>query len=163
MGVDILVNRIHIFIMALSSLMDKDLVLLKTKSSSKEELILQLLTKVYDAGRGPPFPLNEVLGRIAMREEIGGTLLPSGLSVPHARLRGYEDFVLAMGTPEEPIIQNNIQIKLMSLMISSQSGGVHYLPTLAALTKLSRDRAYFSRLCSTEGAEDFIQIIRERD
>ena len=149
--------------MALLNLLDNNLILLKIESASKNELISKLLTRIYDAGLAPPFPFDEVLGKIYMREEIGGNLLPSGLSVPHARLGNYEGFILAMGTAIEPIFYDGIQIRLMSLMISSQSGGPYYLPTLAELTKLSRDGEYFSRLCSAETPDDLIEIIRERD
>lgn len=149
--------------MALRSLLNGNLILLNIKCSSKEELINKLLARVYEAGLEPPFPMDEVLKKISMREEIGGTLLPSGLSVPHARLGNYEDFVLAIGTPAEPIFQGGIQIHLMAMMISSQSGGPHYLPTLAELTKLSRDREYFLRLCSVAHNDDFVQMILDRD
>jgi len=149
--------------MALSELLDGNLVLLKNTSASKYELITELLGQIYKTGREPPFPFDEVHGKIFLREEIGGTLLPSGLSVPHARLVGYEGFVLAVGTTVEPLFHNGIQIRLMALMLSSQSGGQYYLSTLAALTKLSRDGEYFSRLCSSQCQDDFIKIIRERD
>jgi len=142
---------------------DSNLVLLKNKSTSKNELIGKLLEQIYKTGREPPFSSDEVQKKVLMREEIGGTLFPSGLSVPHARLMDYEGFVLAVGTTVEPIIHDGIQIRLVALMLSSQSGGQYYLPTLAALTKLSRDGAYFTRLCSSESYDDFIKIIRERD
>ena len=149
--------------MTLSELLVSDLVHLKMKCASKDELISALLEQVYCTDCKPPFPIKDVMSKIQMREEIGGTLLPSGLSAPHARLRDYEGFVIAIGTPAETISQGNIQIKMMALMISSQSGGPYYLPTLASLAKLSRDREYFSRLCIAENRERFFDILRERD
>ena len=143
--------------------MESDLVLPKMSCSSKDELISKLLECIYRTGRVLPLPQNEVLSKIQMREEIGGTLLPSGLSVPHARLKEYEGFILALGTPAVPILHEGIEIRLVALMISSQSGGLYYLPTLAALTKLSRDSEYFSRLGKAETAGDFIGILKERD
>ena len=149
--------------MTLSELLESDLIHLKIKCTSKDELILELLGQIYGTRRKPPFPSNEVLDKIKMREAIGGTLLPSGLSAPHARLKDYDGFILALGTPVKPIFHDGIQVRLMSLMISSQSGGPHYLPALAALTKLSRDGEYFSRLCSAETLDDFFHFLRERD
>ena len=149
--------------MTLSELLKSDLIHLKIKCASKNELISELLKQIYDIGQEPPFSYEEVLKKIHMREEIGGTLLPSGLSVPHARLKDYEGFVLALGIPSEPIFQDEIQIRMMSLMITSQSGGPYYLPTLANLTKMSRDGEYFSWLCGSVSREIFLSRLRERD
>ena len=149
--------------MTLSELLKSDLILPKIVCASKDELIIKLVEQVYSAGRAPPIPPDEVLSEIHIREGIGGTLLPSGLSVPHARLRNYEGFILTVGIPIEPIFHDGIQIRLMALMISSQSGAPYYLPTLAALTKISRDGEFLSRLCKAEKPEDFISIICERD
>ena len=149
--------------MTLSDLLEKDLILIKIECASKDEFISKLLSRIYDLGRTPPFPSEEVLRKIKMREEIGGTLLPSGLAAPHARLKDYEGFIIAAGTPMEPLFFDGIQIRLVSLMISSQSGGPYYLPTLAGLTKLSRDKEYFSKLCGAESPDRFIKILKERD
>ena len=149
--------------MFLSKLLESSLVLPQAVCSSKDELIQKLMELIYKTGYEPPLPSHDVLKLIQIREEIGGTMLPSGLSVPHARLKEYDDFILAIATPKESLICQGIQLRLMSLMISSQSGGTIYLPVLGALTKISRDREYLSRLCGAENSEDFIDIIRERD
>ena len=149
--------------MTLSELLKNDLVFPKLSCASKDELLSKLLDQVYSTDRMLPLPQNEILSKIEMREKIGGTLLPSGLSLPHARIIDYEDFILAFGTPAEPLFHEGIQIHLMAMMISNQSGGLYYLPSLAALTKISRDKEYFSRLCGAENPEDLISILRERD
>ena len=155
-------NLTHTLNMILSELLESDLVFPKIGCASKEELISKLVEKIYSSGRILPLPPEELLDKIQMREQIGGTLLPTGLSVPHVRLN-YEGFVITLASPKEPIFHEGIQVRLMALMISSQSGGPHYLPTLAALTKISRDADYLSRLCAAGNPEDFISILKERD
>ena len=92
-----------------------------------------------------------------------GTLLPSGLSVPHARLKGYDGFLIAIATPAVQIFHEGIQVRMMALMLTSQSGAPYYIPTLAQLTKISKDEVFFSRLCEANKKEEFINIIREQD
>ena len=149
--------------MTLSELLVPDLVFPKITCSSKDELISILLDQVYSKERSPPLPQQEMMKKIKMREEIGGTLLPSGLSIPHARLPNYEGFILALGMPAEPLIHQGLQIRLMTLMISNQSGNHWYLPVLAFMTKISRDAEYFQRLSGAETYENFIKILKERD
>ena len=159
--------------MTLSQLLTPDLILPMSACSSKDELITALVDRVYSTGRELPLPSNDILKSIHIREEIGGTLLPSGLSVPHARLRDYDGFIIAVGIPAAPLLgdgaktpgpgRGGVPLCMMALMISSQSGGPHYLTSLAALTKISRDAEYFSRLCTAETPEAFISMLRERD
>ena len=149
--------------MTLSEMLLPDKVLIKEPCASKDELISRLLEQIYSTDRTPPLPPMEMHKKIQIREEIGGTLLPSGLSVPHSKLAGYEGFIIAMGTTAEPIFHQGLQIRLMALMISNQTGSPWYLPTLALLTKISRDTEYFQRLCGAENFDGFIEILRERD
>ena len=149
--------------MTLSELLTNNIVLPKTPSSSKDELISILMDRIYSEEKMPELPQNEVQKMIDNREEIGGTLLPSGLSIPHARLKGYEGFILALATPAEPLFYGEAQIRLMALMLTSQSGGIYYLPTLAALTKISRDEGIMLSLNKAETPEDFIGIIKQND
>jgi mannitol/fructose-specific phosphotransferase system IIA component (Ntr-type) len=91
-------------------------------------------------------------------------MLPSGRSVPHARLRDDAGFVLALGIPADPLFhEEGLQIRMMALMISNQSGTPWYLPALAALTKISRNGEFFPRLCGAENPEDFLRMLREQD
>ena len=149
--------------MTLSELLNPELILVKTASVSTNELISTLAEKIYETNPDFPVPREKLLDTIFKREQIGGTMFPSGLSVPHARLGNFEGFVLALGTSVEPILYQGFKLRLMALMISSQTGGQYYLPTVAALTKISRDNEYFSRLCEAEDKDDFIRILMERD
>ena len=153
----------HTPIMNLSELLDKELLLPKIDCTSGDELIRTLVERIYEKNPSFPIPKNEVLTSIAIREQIGGTLLPSGLSIPHARLKDYEDFTIAIATPEQPLFQGGQQIRMMALMITSQSGVPWYLSVLAAISKISRDAGYFTRLCGAPDAGEFFNIIAGND
>ena len=158
-----MMNEAHTVYMTLSELLKPELVLIKAESSSKDELIFKLVEKIIEANLNFHLSQESLLAAICKREQIGGTLLPSGLSVPHARLGDYEGFIFAIGTSKEPILHDGNPLHLMSVLISSQSGGPYYLPTVAALTKLSRDAEYFSRLSGSANKEEFFKILKERD
>ena len=149
--------------MKLSELLQPEMVLPKIACASKDELIIKLVDLVYDTGREFPLSKKDLLETINRREKIGGTLLPSGLSIPHARLKGFEDFVFAVGTPALPLFHEGQEILMAAMMITSQSGGLWYLGVLAALTKISKNREFFSRLSTAETAVDILNILREQD
>jgi len=149
--------------MTLLDLVKPGMALPKTRCSSKNELIVRLVDQVYSTNREFPLPRQDLLDIIGMREIIGGTLLPSGLSIPHARLEHYDDFIIVLGTPMETLFQDGRRINLMALMITSKWGSPYYLPVLAELAKISRDEEYFSRLCGADNPEDFTRILGERN
>ena len=149
--------------MTLVELIKPELILTNVHCASKDDLIRDIVEKIYSAGVVPPISQDVLLQAILKREQIGGTLLPSGLSLPHARLKDYDSFILALGTTKEPLFYEETQLRLMALMISSQTGGAHYLPAVAALTKISRDSEFLSRLGKAENTEDFIGLLKEKD
>lgn len=156
-------RRSDTLIMTLVELLKPELILTNAVCASKNELISSVVDKIYSTGKGPPISKEVLLDAIIKREEIGGTLFPSGLSVPHARLKDFEGFILALSTIREPLFHERAQINLMALVISSQSGGPYYLPVVAALTKISRDADFFSRLSKAENAEALISLMKEKD
>jgi mannitol/fructose-specific phosphotransferase system IIA component (Ntr-type) len=149
--------------MTLSGLISPELVCLKVPAASKDKLINKLVSHTCRIDRCAPVPQEELLKTVFMREQIGGTLLPSGLSVPHARLRDFGGFILTLGVPGEALYHEGQAIRMMALMITSQSGTPWYLPVLAALTKISREETFFSPLLQAGSPEEFIRLIRERD
>ena len=149
--------------MTLVDLLRPELILTNAICASKDDLIKSIVEKLYSSGLEPPVSRDELLQTISKREQIGGTFLPSGLSVPHARLKDFEDFIIAIGTTKEPLFHEGVQLRLMALLISSQSGGLYYLPVIAALTKISRDSNFLSSLCEAGNAESFIGLMKEKD
>jgi len=149
--------------MTLTELLKTELIFPKIACTTKDELIAELVERIYDTDRELPLSKEELLETIYAREKIGGTLLPSGLSIPHARLKDFDGFVFALATPAQPLFFEGQEIRLAALMITSQSGGPWYLAALAKLTKISRDMEYLARLDAAENKEDFISILQERD
>ena len=156
-------NGDHTLYMNLLELLKPELMIIRAGSTSKDALIAEIVDRIYDTYRDIPVPKEELLNSIDIREKIGGTVLPSGLSVPHSRLKDYDEIVIALATPAEPIFHDGTQIRLMTLMLSSQSGGPYYLPAVATFTKISRDEDYFNRLCEAENLTAFLRILRERN
>ena len=164
LSIDISEGGDHTCFMTLSELLKPELILPKTVCISKDELISKLVERIYTTGQDIPLCQEDLLDIIYSREQIGGgTLLPSGLSVPHARLKDFEGFIIALGTPAEPLFHGGLQTHMMALMVTSQLGGPYYLPTLAALIKISKNSAYFSRLCGAKYPDDFVSMLREQD
>ena len=149
--------------MTLVELLKPELIFPKINCACKDGFIAELVDSIYDRCGELPISREDLLKTINTRESIGGTLLPSGLFIPHARLKNFDDFVLAIATPAQPLFHAGLEIRLSAMMITSQTGRPWYLETLAALTKISRDTEFVTRLSGADNPQDFINILRERD
>jgi PTS system nitrogen regulatory IIA component len=119
-----------------------------------------LVSLLYREGR-LVLPALKVREELTRREELRGTVLPSGLAIPHARIQGFDDLLIAVGIPDAPIPTEEGNIRMMVLFLTSPSGSPLYLNSLSAFVKLSEDTAFFGRLCAASPLE-FLRILRER-
>jgi PTS system nitrogen regulatory IIA component len=149
-------------VMKLSSLLNSGLVLLKRSCKTKDELIDELIQEIYRTRQNISISEKTVRSVITDRENLGGTLLPTGLAIPHARLPGFDDFIIAVGIPAEPIqtIGVDTPIRMMVLMLTSQGASTQYLNTLAAFGKISQGTV-FSKLCGAVTPHRFIEILKD--
>jgi PTS system nitrogen regulatory IIA component len=144
--------------MKLSSVLLKNLVI-KGGWKTKEEMLNALFKALMKADK-KKLPHADIKKAVEMREKIGGTLLPSGLAMPHARLDGFDDFVLAVAIPEAPVKTPDGTIRLMTMYLTSLTANTLYLNCMAAFTRLSRDEKIFSALCAAS-PQDFIALIKK--
>ncbi|MDR0567959.1 MAG: CBS domain-containing protein [Spirochaetaceae bacterium] len=149
--------------MKLSSLLNPGLLILRTPAKTKDALIDALVREIYRTQRRIALPEQAVRKALAERESLGGTVFPSGLAVPHARLEGFNDLLIAVGVPAEPIPTPENPIKMMILILTTQAAGAVYLNTLGAFVKISQDHDLFGRLCAAQSPQSFIQTINERN
>ncbi|GHV80094.1 hypothetical protein AGMMS49944_18850 [Spirochaetia bacterium] len=146
--------------MKLSSLIHPDLVLLKRPGRTRDELLDEMIRELYRPGKRFPIPEKTLRDVIADRENLGGTLLPSGLAIPHARLEDFDDFIIVIGIPTSPIqAEGEPATHMMALMLTSLSASTQYLNTLAALAKISQG-PLFPKLCGAVNPNAFIEILK---
>lgn len=146
--------------MKLSSLIVPELVLLKRRGETKDALIDELIREIYHTRQKISIPELVVRKAVYDRESLGGTVLPSGLAVPHARLEGFDDILIAVGVPALPPQHDNTPIRMMILILTSQSASTLYLNTLAAFTKISMAPS-FEKLREAANPQSFIQLLKD--
>jgi CBS domain-containing protein len=145
--------------MKLSNLISPELVLLKLPCKTHDELIDTLIKELYRGKQKVALPEDTVRKAVMSREILQGTLLSTGLSMPHARFDDLDDLSIVIGVPEEPIpTRGSTPIKMMILMLASHVVATKYLNSLAAFAKLSTEEV-FQKLCKEENPDNFIKLI----
>ncbi len=101
-----------------------------------------------------------VRAAIDAREALGGTVFPTGIAVPHARLADFDDLLIGISVPARPVTIAGTPARMIVLMLTSKVGSPVYLNTLAAWLKMSRDAVLFGRLIGARTPHEFIEIVR---
>ncbi|GMO26414.1 MAG: hypothetical protein Ta2F_01970 [Termitinemataceae bacterium] len=139
------------------------MILLKLSCKTHDEILNRLIQELYSNGQKISLPEDTVRKAIMNRETLQGTLLPTGLSIPHARLEALEDPVIVIGVPESPITTRaDTPIRMMMLMLTPRTASSLYLNMLAALGKISKGEL-FPKMCCANDTGVFIKIIEEAD
>lgn len=144
--------------MKLSSLMRTENIIIKSKATSKKEAIdemFELLASKYKlelSGAG------DVEKAVLERESLGGTVFPTGIAIPHARLDGFDDLIVSVLIPESPIRCDNVDVKIFILIFTSKTVSNTYLNMLATFIRISRDKELFSEWISCESAKEMMNF-----
>jgi PTS system nitrogen regulatory IIA component len=141
--------------MLLASLLNPNFIHLKSEMSTKAEVIQHLLLH-FQKSSPAAFDLAAVRAAVEQRESLGGTVFPTGIAVPHARLEGFEDLLIGICVPRQPIQLEGIAVRMLVLILTSKVASPIYLTALAALLKLSQDQPLFESLLEARSAHEFL-------
>ncbi|WP_304223264.1 CBS domain-containing protein [Gracilinema caldarium] len=151
--------------MKLSNFMDPKLVLLKADVSSVEEAIKQALQVVVKNYKHDALNYDNVLKLVQEREALGGTVLPSGVAIPHARVPLFNDFLIASVIPKKPILvthqDREIEVKIIYLFIISQTASTIYLNALAKIAESSKSEEIMKKLLAAEMPHQFVEVFEQ--
>jgi len=154
--------------MKLANLIDPHLVLLGSNVDTMDAAIqvgLKAISELYPQ----EVRYDEVLQRLNERRLLGGTCFPSGISIPHARLPAFNDFIIAAVVPRKPIVPDETcidascakapPIRIVWVILLSQTSSTIYLNTLAKLVEASKNESIMSALTSAESQAQFVSVI----
>ncbi len=148
--------------MKLSSLLNPDNIITKSKARTKEEAINEIYTLIRKNYR---FDMDTELVKAAIqeRENLGGTSFASGIAIPHARLDNFDDLLIGILVPENPIPDDTADLEMVVLILTSKTVSNIYLNTLAAFVKISRNKDLFSMVLRSADGDGFVEIMEREN
>ena len=119
----------------------------------------QAIERIVDAFHGDYHftqSREEILTAIREREQLGGTRLESGLALPHARFEGFNDVLVGICRPRQPIETPDGTIRLVIVLLTEKSASNLYLQTIAAFARVSQKEELFARICAATSRKELI-------
>lgn len=125
---------------------------------------LQIYQNLVEAiCRHHPLPVcgEELVNLILKRDAESSTAYPSGIAIPHIRMDGFKDTVVAMSFLAEPLDYEGTRVNWVVLIITDKSSSKIYLNMVAALLGLSKDAAVMQSLFSAGDGHAVVRTIND--
>lgn len=146
--------------MKLSSLIEKDLILVKQNVSSREEAVRVSINALFDRKK-IRFDKKLIIEEINARDKLGGTVFKSGMAIPHARIKEYNDLSIILCIPEHSIDIDGVDVRCFVVMITSLAVSNLYLQVLAKLAGLSKDEVFFQKLAASGNPSEISRMLED--
>lgn len=145
--------------MHLHSLLNPHLICYTEHNLSKEQVIKLMIDKICSNFQYKNCA-ERILDLIINRERESSTVYPTGIAIPHIRLDGLDDTIIAVCVPRHPVQDSDQQVKLYILILTDKNVSSLYLNVVAAFMRVSKDTDLFNKLLASDTADNFINIIK---
>jgi PTS system nitrogen regulatory IIA component len=100
------------------------------------------------------------------REKLGSTGIGDGIAIPHGKLAGLDEMMIAFGRSREGIdfeAMDGKPVHLISLLIAPENSAGQHLKALAKISRMMKDEHYRRALVEAKTHDDLVRIIAEKD
>ena len=148
----------------LQGLLDPKLVYTGLEPGTLEDALAQLARRVAEAGEVSD--ADDLTRRLLEREKLGCTGLGAGVAIPHCKLAGIDEIVLAIATCPAGVdfhAPDGVPVTLIFLILSpSQSPALH-LQAIARISRLLKITGVADALRRATTPEALVSALREAE
>jgi nitrogen PTS system EIIA component len=148
--------------MNLASLIKPELIFPHMQLNDKNAIykfILEQMQKSY-----PELDIDICLKGLEDREKLGSMVYPGGMSIPHTRVDGFTDLVIAIATFAKPLYFEKEEVRMVVMIITSAEKSSLYLKTVASFAKISsRFENIYKQINDSTKVFQIIDLIKMTD
>ena len=150
--------------MKISELLDSKAIVADLQARDKNRALEELADALIASE--PSLARDEVIEVLLEREKLGSTGIGDGVAIPHGKLAGIPELMLAFGRSRDGVDFESMDgqpAHLFFLLVApEESVGVH-LKTLARISKLLKDAAVRQKLLDAEDQDAIYQVILDEE
>jgi nitrogen PTS system EIIA component len=150
--------------MKISELLDPRAVVSSLAATGKREVLEELATAVAAAHK--ELGRDKVLHTLLEREKLGSTGVGDGIAIPHGKIAGLPNIIVAFGRSPGGIPFDAIdgrQVHLFFLLLAPEDSPGTHLKALARISRLLKDAPFRERLLKARNADEIFDVIRRED
>ena len=150
--------------MHLSDIVHPDMVWANLTSKDKIQVILELAEKISQKAR--PIKAQDIASALLSRENLGSTGIQDGVAIPHAKVAGLKNTVIACGRSTAGInfeAPDQKPTHLFFVLLAPENSAAMHLKILARLSRLLKSQDFRNRLMELKDANEIYKTIIEED
>lgn len=150
--------------MHLSEVLHAEMVWPELTSTNKEDVIKELSERIADGH--PSVSADDLYTALMDRERLGSTGIEDGIAIPHAKIAGLDDIIVACARSTQGLDFDSHDAKpthlFFILLAPAHSTGMH-LKVLARLSRLLKEPRVRNKLLDADSSQDMYHMILEED
>ncbi len=134
------------------------------QSEDKEELFEEMVQLLIDAGRIKD--RSAVLEALFERESKMTTGIGQGIALPHGKVEGLEELVLALGVSRKGIeydAMDHKPVRVVLMVLAEEDNPGAHIEALAEVSRLFSVPGFTERLCEAKSPEAALELIRSEE
>jgi PTS system nitrogen regulatory IIA component len=152
--------------MKIMEFLSKQAIIMEIKSSTKEDVLRELVDALINAGDIDKRNRNRVVESLVARESLGSTAIGQGVAIPHTKCESAGKLVASFGLSKKGIDFDSLDgeaVHIFFLLVAPQDSAGPHLKALARISRLLKDKYFRDNLLSSQNEEAVIQIISQED
>ena len=152
--------------MKFSDFVKVDSILTKLEATTKEGVVREMVESLAKEGGVPAESVDDVIGAVMKREELGTTGIGRGIAIPHAKHPGVSAIVGTVAISPEGVDFSSLdcqKVNLIFLIVSPPDAGESHLRALRHITAQLKNEAFCRYLLQSRTREDIVNLLNEAD
>lgn len=150
--------------MNITDFLKRPLVVANLRSTTKVDVLAELsceISKVYST-----VSYDMTVRTLLEREKLGSTGIQNGIAIPHGKIKGLQNIIIALGRSIKGIdfqAQDNKPSHIFFVLLAPEDAAGTHLKVLARLSKILNDASFRKSVMEAADASDIYQLITNAD
>ncbi|MCK5215508.1 MAG: PTS sugar transporter subunit IIA [Candidatus Omnitrophica bacterium] len=132
------------------------------KSSTKKEVIEELVDLMADSGAIDKKIKSKLVEILLAREALGSTAIGQGIAIPHGKCENVDKLTAALGVSRKGVNFDSLDGEpayIFFLLVAPIDSAGPHLKALARISRLLKDKYFRDNLKSAKGEEDILSLV----
>jgi len=150
--------------MKLTTFLKREFIIKELKATTKEAALAELTAVLTHAGGTVDH--DETVKVLMARERLGSTGIGDGIAIPHGKIHGLDDLMIAIGISNKGVDFNAMDgkpVHLFFLLIAPENSSGQHLKVLARISRLLKDNVLRKKLMEAESQDELFNLLVEQD
>lgn len=150
--------------MRITDFLREDFIIEELVSSNKEEVLEEISRTIRR--KKQKFQPEAMVKVLLEREKLGSTGIGDSIAIPHGKLNGLDELIVAFGRSRQGVDFNAVDgkpVKLFFLLMAPEPSRSEHLKVLARISRMLKDLNFRNSLMEAKSRNELFQIIAEKD